>query len=84
MNYILGSIITLGAFLIGFWLGRGILDKEQPKVIEDLVDKALGRDVKPGVIMRPTQNDLNDRLNPKIAEGKKEFKKLLDTLPIKK
>lgn len=83
MTYLLGSIISLGAFLLGYWLGYGKLQVETPKEIQKLVDKALGKDVKPGIIYRPTQKDLDDRRNPKIAEGKREFKKLLDELKIK-
>ena len=84
LAYLLGFITTIVSFLIGYWLGRDILKLEAPKEIERMVDKALGRDVKPGIIMRPTQHDLEERKYPKIAEGKREFKKLLDELNIKK
>jgi hypothetical protein len=83
MIYLLSSVITLGSFLLGYWLGYGKIKAETPKEISELIEKAKGNYVKPGVIMRPTQKDLMDRKNPTIAEGKKEFKKLLDTLPIK-
>lgn len=83
MNYLLGAIITLGAFILGYYMGRGTLDKA-PDEIQQMVDKIIKKDEpKVGVLRRPTQQDLDDKANPKIAEGKKEFKNLLDTLPIK-
>ena len=84
MTYLIASVMTLLSFMIGYYVGRGKMDDEAPKKVQELIDKVTGQDLKVGALKRPTQKDLDDRLNPKIAEGKREFKKLLDTLDIKK
>jgi hypothetical protein len=78
-------IITVLSIGLGVYIGLKRSVTEDISAVGDAVKKSvdMGR---VGVIKAPTQSDLlrmrEEKENPKIAEGKREFKKFLDTLNI--
>ena len=65
----------LTIFLIGFFLGRWTLSKEDVKSIRKLIKPHL----KPGILKRPTASHLRKK-GTKEAEGEKEMTKTFEKI----
>lgn len=79
-------IIIIVSVLVGYFL-RALSDKSPsidiPLKQQLKVSKSDKSDLKPGVILRPTQTDILERTDSyhrKVKEGKDEMKKTLDEI----
>lgn len=72
---LLQAIIIWISFLIGYFIGQGKLVEVKQKVKEEIKKRTDSLPV--GPIYSPTQQQLEERANPSISAGKKEFSKLI-------
>jgi hypothetical protein len=83
LDIIIIWVLTLLSLAIGFIAGYIVKSGKSLKEINNEVKRKLD-DSPVGVVYRPTQQQILENENPVIKEGKQAFKKLLDTLNIKK
>ena len=84
MEYLLGSIITILSFMLGWYMGQN-KDKDIQTITKDIKKKVQLTDKYVGVVNRPTQEQIDKKKDPylkTIEEGKNEMRELLKNLPI--
>jgi len=73
------SIVSIAiGYLFGYFSGSGKTLKQVKRELDRQLDNSPV-----GVVLKPTQQDIEEDKNPIIKAGKQQFKKLLDTLNIK-
>lgn len=88
MNLLVSSIIPLVALLIGYYLGRGRSPKQDLAQMKENAISILEQitndesDLQPGIIRRPTAQQLNKlHQNEKTKDSKEALKETFDAIP---
>jgi hypothetical protein len=78
-------IMAVVTFVLGYWLGKSSKPLEDVKQVlshirykaDEVAKDIRYRDIKPGVVNRPSAQQLYDAANPKIAEEKEAIRETM-------
>ena len=75
IEFITGSLLTLISLFLGYFLGKGKLNKEGLSEVKKTIAKAIQKDSRVGAIRQPTARDIYLKANPEIKQGMEEMAK---------